>query len=337
MFSEHYSPSVGGIERSSEMLASGLAARGHAVTVITTSHASGDAADPSDIHLLRNPPVKSLIMEARRADVVFHNGVSMRRFWVHWIARKPLVVAVHIWLRRNSGDVSAKDRFKQFMVGRATRIVAVSPAIASHLSARAEVIGNSYLTETFRDLGNPRDLNTIVVVSRLVPDKGVDVLIEAIAEIRSRGFEVKLRIIGDGHIAHELRDLSIKKGVSDHVDFLGIVQGDNLNARLNECEIMVVPSRWEEPFGIVALEGLAAGCVVVVTDGGGLPFAIGDSGSIVPRGDVNGLAIELERLLRDPAYRKASNLGVEEHLAQFAPDTVVSAYESVLIEAIARK
>jgi len=58
---------------------------------------------------------------------------------------------------------------------------------------------------------------------------------------------------------------------------------------------------------------------------------------IVRRGDKHGLAVELERLLRDPAYRAASRLGVEDHLARFAPDNVVGAYETILNDAIARR
>jgi len=95
---------------------------------------------------------------------------------------------------------------------------------------------------------------------------------------------------------------------------------------LNKQRFLVVPSRWEEPFGIVALEGLACGCVPIVSRRGGLVEAIGLHGYTFENGDARDLAQVLAHVLRHPDKARKKLVGVEAHLANFTSRGVAEQY-----------
>jgi glycosyltransferase involved in cell wall biosynthesis len=95
---------------------------------------------------------------------------------------------------------------------------------------------------------------------------------------------------------------------------------------LQEHKILVIPSRYDEPFGVVALEGIACGCVAVGSSGGGLPEAIGSCGVTFPNGDANALAQALEQLLRQPDEQRRLTANAPQHLARFHPTVIAEAY-----------
>ena len=97
--------------------------------------------------------------------------------------------------------------------------------------------------------------------------------------------------------ANRVRRLELDRQVS----FLGVRVGAELVQILNGHQIIVIPSRWTEPFGLVALEGIACGLVAVGSSNGGLPDAIGPCGEIFHTGDAQSLTDCLEKLLRNPA------------------------------------
>jgi glycogen(starch) synthase len=93
---------------------------------------------------------------------------------------------------------------------------------------------------------------------------------------------------------------------------------------------MAVPSRWAEPFGIVALEGIACGCVVVGTDLGGLPEAIGRCGVTVPNSDISAMARALRSLLEDDGLRAEYRFFATVHLVRHSRSEVARSYLRVL-------
>ena len=98
---------------------------------------------------------------------------------------------------------------------------------------------------------------------------------------------------------------------------------------LRQHNIMVVPSIWEESFGVVALEGAACGCVVLGSDGGGLPEAIGPCGTTFRRGDVSDLGSKLAYLLRHPAEWDRYRAAAPAHLELHRPERVARRYLEV--------
>jgi glycosyltransferase involved in cell wall biosynthesis len=133
-----------------------------------------------------------------------------------------------------------------------------------------------------------------------------------------------------------MQDLVCASGAGSQVVFLGAKTGRELAAQLNEHQILVVPSRWNEPFGIVALEGIACGCVVVGSSGGGLKQAIGPCGLTFPNGNAAALAEVLASLLRHPETRQPYTAKAEAHLQGHRRAVVAHAYLEVLQAATQR-
>ncbi len=108
--------------------------------------------------------------------------------------------------------------------------------------------------------------------------------------------------------------------------FAGPKSGAELVNLLQEHKILVIPSRYDEPFGVVALEGIACGCIAVGSSGGGLPEAIGPCGVTFPNGDADALGQVLEKLLRAPEERQRLAANAPQHLAKFHAAVVAEAY-----------
>jgi glycosyltransferase involved in cell wall biosynthesis len=123
-------------------------------------------------------------------------------------------------------------------------------------------------------------------------------------------------------------------GLNDQVRFLGARSQSEVGALLRRHRIVVVPSLWAEPFGMVALEGLASGCVIIGSDQGGLPEAIGACGLTFPNGDVNALSEKLEMALADREIESRLLGGVEPHLAKHRPAFVAGRYLEVMRSAL---
>ncbi len=153
-----------------------------------------------------------------------------------------------------------------------------------------------------------RDLFRIVSLGRLVPRKGVDDAIAALARVP----DAELVIAGGaaperedaGGDERRLRELAERCGVADRVDFHGPVERDDVPALLRSADT-VVCTPWYEPFGMVALEAMACGVPVVASSVGGLVDTIidGYTGLHVPARDPRRLAYALLELARDPARR----------------------------------
>jgi glycogen(starch) synthase len=114
------------------------------------------------------------------------------------------------------------------------------------------------------------------------------------------------------------------------VKFVGVRQPSEIAAILNAHNILVVPSVCQEAFGLVALEGLACGCVVVGADSGGLPESTGQCGVIVPGDDSDALAHAVADLLRNPAQMVELRSRAPSHLSRFTRRACASAYLRLL-------
>ena len=165
----------------------------------------------------------------------------------------------------------------------AAKIEVKPPTIASPLT-------NSQLTHsqlTHSQLPTyPIDL---LFVGQLIRGKGVQLLLAAMARMKSRR---TLDIVGTGNMEGELKALSVKLGVGDRVRFNGFQSNPQDWMRAAKC--VVVPSFWQEPYGLVAAEAVALGRPVVAFAIGGLPEACGGKATLVPPGDIDALAAALE-------------------------------------------
>ncbi|MGQ9823848.1 MAG: 1,4-alpha-glucan branching protein domain-containing protein [Desulfotomaculales bacterium] len=141
----------------------------------------------------------------------------------------------------------------------------------------------------------------VLFFGRLVPEKGVQVLLEAMPAVAGRVPGVRLKVAGKGPYEEYLRDLACRLKVAERVEFVGYVDDQERNRLLREGWAAAFPSLYE-PFGIVALEAMAAGVPVVVSDTGGLGDIVehGVDGYKVPPGKSDLLAYYLSELLANP-------------------------------------
>jgi glycogen synthase len=324
LFSSYlFHPSVGGIESVSKMLAEKFAAGGNDVHVITQT--SGDAIAGANFRLTRRPSITKLVKLLRWSDLFFQNNISLRSLIPALILRKPTLVVHQTWLQNTRGGVGWNNRIKHGFL-RCVTNVAISKAVADGISGHSFVIGNPYDDRIFRSVRDlARDKN-LVFVGRLVSDKGVDLLLQALKLLQSDNLFPDLTIVGSGPESENLQRLAAELGLDRQLTFAGQQSGTALAEILNRRRILVVPSRWAEPFGVVALEGIACGCVAVGSEKGGLGEAIGPCGLTFKNGDVRALADQLKRLLNDLNLQTNLRQQAAEHLSKFQADTVAATY-----------
>lgn len=339
LFSSYtFAPNVGGIESISALLADKFAKAGHEIALITETPAAGkpehrisNIKHETRYRVVRRPSLWNLLRLLTWSDLLFQNNISLRSLIPALLRKKPVIVVHQTWLRNTNGGIGWTNRLKRALLPRATNI-AISHSILEHINIPAHTIGNPYDESVFRLLSHaPRD-QTLVFLGRLVSDKGVDLLLQSMKILQEDGLKPDLTIIGKGPEEGKLRRLTRDSGLDGQVTFAGEQSGEKLAELLNRHRILVVPSRWAEPFGIVALEGIACGCVVVGSSNGGLREAIGPCGLTFQNGDTRALAICLKELLLDP--QTIANLRKEAsvHLAKFRADAVASAYLEVIQE-----
>jgi glycogen synthase len=331
IFSPCFYPIVGGLETVVSILAHGFVEQGHQVKVVCKVPSRDEKVFPFEV--IRRPSAWNLLTLTQWCDVYFQPAISLRGLWTLLISPKPWVVAHHNWYTRPNGSLSWQDKLKQFVVRFATSI-SISQAIADHVNAPSVIIPNPYREDLFRSIpGIPRDKD-LVFLGRLVSDKGANLLLEAVANLKRMSYYPQLTIVGSGPEETNLRQQVKALALQKQVEFVGTKLDMELVQLLNAHKILVVPSRWQEPFGIVALEGIACDCVVVGSEGGGLKEAIGLCGVTFPNGDVQALTQILFNLLHSPqdlaAYRANSQL----HLARHQKSAVAQAYLKVMEAAI---
>lgn len=333
MCSVPFRPSVGGIETVSALLAQAFHDAGHHVTLLTQT--AGDGHEPEPFRVLRRPDAAQLFGAVRDSDVVLHNNISLRLAWPLLLLRRPWVVAHHTWLPRHGAGARAA-RWKRWAL-RAAHNVAVSDAVAADLGVPCQVLPNPYDSARFRCLPGAVRCLEMACVARLVSDKGVSVMLQALAHLRDWGYPHRLTVIGGGPELAALQAQTRELGLQQQVRFTGPLVGDDLVRALNAHRVVVVPSVWEEPFGLVALEAQACGCIPVVAASGGLPQAAGPAGVVFPKGDAISLALRLIPVLRGACDAPATGIGndscVQRHLLKHQPGAVAAAYLELLHDA----
>jgi glycogen(starch) synthase len=333
LFSSYlFDPSVGGIESVSKILVQKFAAAGEEVHVITQS--VGDPIRDANYRLTRRPSIGELFRLLRCCDLFFQNNISLRSLIPALLLRKTTLIAHQTWLQNVRGGIGWQNWLKQALLRFVTN-VAISKAVADRLSAHSFVIGNPYDDAVFHPMPEVARDRTIIFVGRLVSDKGVDLLFQALDLLKRDGLSPDLTIVGSGPEEVSLQKLVVALGLDRQLTFAGQKSGTELARILNRHLILTVPSRWAEPFGVVALEGIACGCVVVGSENGGLREAIGPCGLTFENGNAAALAAQLKRLINEPETRTKFSRAAAEHLANFRSDAVAGAYLQVMRKMVA--
>lgn len=173
---------------------------------------------------------------------------------------------------------------------------------------------------------------TVAVAARLVYPKGVDVLVKAMAIVRRTIPSARLVVAGDGPERGNLAKLAANLGIADAVQLLGYVKQDALEKAFAPAWVQVAPSRWIEPFGLVAAEALMRGTACIVTNTGGLAEIVDDgvTGLHVPPDNADALAGALLKILGDRELAEAmGQRGRSEALRRYSPEACVEQFENV--------
>jgi glycogen synthase len=210
------------------------------------------------------------------------------------------------------------------VLGAARQLV---PAIGDHSS-----VVYSGLEAPLRAL-RPLPLETprLLCVGRLVPDKGFETALGAVARLVPRFPRLRLVIAGDGPLLSELQVQASALGVSQFVEFLGWVAEDQVLELMNDVTLVVMPSR-REGLPLVAIQAAYMGRPVVATRVGGLPEVVihGETGLLVEPGDETALVDAIASLLEHP--ETASELGssaARRARERFHPERYLAAYEAL--------
>ncbi len=168
---------------------------------------------------------------------------------------------------------------------------------------------------------------TIGYIGRIVPAKGIDVLLRALVALAG---DWRLRLVGGGPALDDLRTLAHALGIAERVAFVGQLPSTELPAQYHALDCLVLPSltqnNWKEQFGRVLVEAMASGVAVIGSDSGAIPGVIGEAGLIVPEGDAAALTRAIQDLKDQADLRAAlAERGRERFLARFTNDSIAAA------------
>lgn len=185
----------------------------------------------------------------------------------------------------------------------------------SGIAEKFTMIGHPVDTETFSPAqeGIKRSRKTmpvkVLAMTRLVPEKGVYYILEAIEPLLRSGI-AELQFLGEGPMQPLLEREIKNRDIQDSVDFLGTVPHADVPTVLRTADVFVNHAvsidSWEEYFGAANLEAMACGLPTIITDCGGIPYVIQnrDVVEMVPQRDVHTLRETIGQLINDPDYRQ---------------------------------
>ncbi len=227
----------------------------------------------------------------------------------------PFVITVHgldaFFTRQVSGYMGTVcAHVSRFVYRGARRVICISGKVREQVdhgvghSANTAVIYNGVDAEKFLPSWEEPESDVILSVGNLIPIKGHELLLRALAAVRESYPSVRCEIIGEGPERGRLETLATKLKLDGSVRFLGRQSRSEVAAAMQGCTIFVLPSRYEG-LGCVYLEAMCAGKAVIAGRGQGIDEVIrhGVNGWLVDAGDVKGLADSLTVLLQQPHLR----------------------------------
>lgn len=319
------------------ILCAELSKRGHRVVVLAPDYPNNSYDDSNNpFRIVRNASALTLFKEYLKCDVFFHRQISLKAVWpvMLWPFKK-WVCSYHMCEFDNFDNGTIKGRLKMFF-SKFPHNIAVSKKVAECLCLpKATIIPNAYNNQLFIDTKN-KERSGFIYVGRLVSVKGILLLIDAFDQFVKQYPENKnahLTIVGDGEEREEAERFVRRNNLGSRVRFKGMLKGKELVDEMNRHLCQVVPSIYNEAFGIVALEAMATGCIALVSDGDGLEEAVGDCGFTFKKGNVDDLAekmIFIANMSKSDVEQKKS-LG-KDRCKEFTPAKVAEYYERVLVK-----
>lgn len=251
----------------------------------------------------------------------------------------PRLLTLHSPLRE-----PGRDTLQNRLMIEADKIVAISRSIAGDVinavpSAASKLvqITNALPAPPVSPSPLPFAPPRLLFIGRLLNEKGADVAIGAIAHARDRGHHLGLEIAGEGPQRSELESLARSLGLDEHIHFSGWTAPERIPALINTATAVLVPSRWREPFGLVALQAMQMGRPVIASRVGGLPEIVenGVTGLLVAPDDAPAMADAIQEVLRDPEMAARMGAAAQSRARQkFDFNLFVDAYEAAILDIV---
>ncbi len=189
--------------------------------------------------------------------------------------------------------------------------------------------------------GPPRPADGRFIVGylgRLVPEKGVIDLVEALALLPAH---VIVRIIGDGIERPRILERAAALGVAARLDLQPLVSSSQVAAQLQQIDVLALPSRtwpnWKEQFGRILIEAMSCGVAVIGSSSGEIPHVVADAGLIIAEGDVAGYAAAIRRLADDAGLRRdLAQRGRARVLDHYTQAALARSYHEVYRQCLAQ-
>ncbi|HEY2731276.1 MAG TPA: glycosyltransferase family 4 protein [Polyangia bacterium] len=372
LYSKPFFPATGGLETVSWTLAEKIVEAGHMCTVVTETPADGAPAPAFRFAIERAPRARRRLELVRAADLVHSNGASVALFPYAKLARKPFLwthagyqmvsvdglgwldgepapleplASLRLHARKRGLRTGALEAVKLGLRRGIGRLVDKNVAITKWVAKRQPlpnqvVIYNPFPLGRFKRESppGPSPSYDFLYVGRLVSEKGVRTLLNALGSLNARPGRrpANLLIVGDGERRLALEEQAAALDLTTHVHFAGQKRDQELLDAIALGRIAVVPSEWEEPMGGVALELLAAGLPLIVSERGGLAECAGDAAWTFPNGNHLALAAQMASLLDDEALRGSKLARAREVVARFDETRMARQYLDLYEELAAR-
>jgi glycosyltransferase involved in cell wall biosynthesis len=289
-----------GVERYICEVANELAGRGHRVEAIGGDPARMGAELMPDVHHTPAATVAQVtraLVAHRRADVVHAHMTAAEA--AAWLARPvvhaPVVATRHFPGVRGTGAVAS------FLAGVTSRPIArdiaISAFVADHLEGPSVLLPNGVADQPQADLSSP----VVVMLQRLVVEKSPDVGLRAWAASGLGGRGWRLVVAGRGDLGPSMVELADELGITDSVDFVGLVA--DTDGLLAASSVLLAPAP-AEPFGLSVVEAMAHGLPVVAARGGAHLETVGDDGLTFPVGDAEAAGVLLASVADDADLRR---------------------------------
>jgi glycogen(starch) synthase len=332
---QRFWPHIGGVEVHSTRFVRAMRDRDFELTVLTSPGdldlPATDSFEGIPVYRLRFEAALSSGDPARIAGIrrqitglrrelgahLVHLHLTDPSVFFHLITRHerpcPTLLSLRVMLE---GDLDRGNSVLSKALDAADWITANSAAVLTALHAhRPDTAGRSSVIHNALDPPgvppSPLDFSppTLLLLGRLVRDKGFDLAVRALADVLRRHPTTRMIVAGDGPARPELESLIAELGLGACVELRGWIEPERVPALINEATLVIVPSRWQEAFGLVALQAAQQARPVVAARVGGLPEVVadGESGILFERDSHVELARAMVRLLDDP--RLATRLG----------------------------
>jgi glycogen synthase len=187
-----------------------------------------------------------------------------------------------------------------------SRAASLNLAITNHVNHRHKLRRTSLVYYGIEDplpnrsVSVPSQKLCIAYVGRLVPEKGIPVLLEAAKTLQTEGYEFEVRLIGDGSERPKLENIIYTEELGSCTTITGFLTGHTFANALRDVNVVVMPSMWEETAGLAAIEQMMRGRLVIAADIGGLSEVVGDTGLKFVPGKAGSLADCLRRVILNP-------------------------------------